>query len=437
MTAPRHRAPHWVLRLYCAAATAAAFAIRRHIERRLRIGKEDPARIGERFGRATQARPPGPLVWLHAASVGESLSLLPVLEIVVARWPGLALLMTTGTVTSARLMAERLPPGAIHQFVPLDRPDWVAAFLDHWRPDLAIRTESELWPAMLNAIETRSIPALLINARMSRRSARNWRCMPGLAGCLLRTFSLCLAQTDADAERFRALGARNVRCFGNLKFAAPPLPADAAALAALEKDCVGRPVWVGASTHPGEEERLAAAHEGVRRRLADALLILVPRHPERGPEIAAALRRAGHDAALDSANERPDRAIYVADGLGQLGVIYRLASVCFVGGSLVPHGGQNLLEPARLDCAILHGPHMDNFAEIAKELAEAGGSTLVHTEEALADTITALLTDDAMRARRCAAAARIAQGKTRVLEAVIDAIAPYLDRTAQDAAARA
>lgn len=433
MTAPPRRGPGLTLGLYCAASTAGGAVLRRYLDRRARIGKEDPERVGERFGLASRARPSGPLVWLHAASVGESISFLPLVETIAERWPQLNRLITTGTVTSARLMADRLPAGVIHQFAPMDRPGWVGAFLDHWRPDLAIRIESELWPATIDAVDARAIPALLINGRMSRRSFRNWRRLPGLARRLLRTFALCLAQTEDDAERLRTLGARDVRCLGNLKLAAPELPCDAAALDLLAKRCAGRPVWMGASTHEGEEARLAAAHAALRTGLPEALLILVPRHPERGPEIASTLREAGHAVALRSAKEAPDTEIYIADGLGELGMFYRLAGVGFVGGSLVPHGGQNLLEPARLDCAVLHGPHMANFEEIAAEMVRAGGSIQVETDEALKNAVASLLTDESMRFRSCNAAAEVAQGKARILDAVVDEIAPHLDKAAQGA----
>ncbi len=433
MTAPHRRGPGLTLGLYRAASTAGGTVLRRYLDRRVRIGKEDPERVGERFGIASRARARGPLVWLHAASVGESISFLPLVETIAERWPRLNQLVTTGTVSSARLMADRLPAGAVHQFAPVDRPGWVRTFLDHWRPDVAIRIESELWPATIDAMDARSIPALLINGRMSRRSFRNWRRLPGLARRLLRTFALCLAQTEDDAERFRRLGARDVRCLGNLKLAAPELPFDAAALDVLAEKCAGRPVWMGASTHEGEEARLAAAHAAIRTRLPEALLILVPRHPDRGPEIASTLRESGHAVALRSANEAPDADIYVADGLGELGMFYRLAGVGFVGGSLVPHGGQNLLEPARLDCAILHGPHMANFEEIADEMVRAGGSVRVETDEALINAVTSLLTDGSARSRSCDAAAAVARGKARILDAVADEIAPYLDKAARSA----
>ncbi len=433
MTASDRRGPGLTLHLYRAASTAGGGVLRRYLDRRARIGKEDPERVGERFGIASRARPPGPLLWLHAASVGESISFLPLVETIGERWPRIGQLITTGTVSSARLMADRLPDGAIHQFAPVDRPGWVGAFLDHWRPDLAIRIESELWPATIDAVDARSIPALLINGRMSPRSFRNWRRLPGLARRLLRTFALCLAQTEDDAARFRSLGARDVRCLGNLKFAAPGLPCDAEALDLLAKRWAGRPVWLGASTHEGEEVRLAAAHAAIRTRVPDALLVVVPRHPERGPEIASTLRDEGHGVALRSAKEVPDTEIYVADGLGELGMFYRLAGVGFVGGSLVPHGGQNLLEPARLDCAILHGPHMANFEEIAREMVEAGGSIQVETDEALGNTVASLMIDESMRSRSCESAAAVAQGKARILDAVVDEIAPYLDKAAQGA----
>ena len=433
MTAPNRRGSGLTLGLYRAASTAGGIVLQRYLDRRARVGKEDPARIGERLGRASRPRPAGPLVWLHAASVGESISFLPLVEEIVGRWPGLNQLVTTGTATSARLMADRLPPGVIHQFAPVDRPGWVRGFLDHWRPDLAIRIESELWPATVDEVNARSIPALLINGRMSRRSFRNWRRLPGLARRLLRTFSLCLAQTEDDAGRFRALGAREVRCLGNLKLAAPELPFDPDALETLKARCAERPVWVGASTHDGEETRLAAAHTAIRNRLPRALLILVPRHPERGPEIAAALRSEGRAVALRSANEAPDGEIYVADGLGELGTIYRLAAVGLIGGSLVPHGGQNLLEPARLDCAILHGPHMANFAEIADEMARSGGAIQVESVQAIGDAVMDLLSDERLRSRTCKAAAAVAQGKARILDAVVDEIAPFLDKAVQGA----
>lgn len=421
------------LALYRGAAAAAGPIVRRHLRRRLRAGKEDPARLGERFGRPSAARPDGALVWIHAASVGEAVSVLPLIDRLRER-AGPGLLMTTSTVTSARLLAERLPPEAVHQFAPIDRPGWVRAFLDHWRPGLALRVESELWPATLGALAARGIPTVLVNARLSPRSFRGWRCFLPASRALLGGFALCLARSEADAARLRALGAREVRCLGDLKDAAPPLPADAAMLAALRRQAAGRRVWLAASTHPGEEEAAARAHAAVRRAVPDALLVVVPRHPERGPGIARALAASGRDVRLKSRGDRAGGEIYVADGLGELGLYFRLAEIVFMGGSLVARGGQNPLEPARLGCAILHGPHMENFAETAAALA--GAARVVAGPDALAAALAELFADDALRARLAVRAAAVAErGGHGVLDRVAAALAPFVDDLAADAAA--
>lgn len=421
------------LALYRGAAAAAGPIVRRHLRRRLRAGKEDPARLGERFGRPSAPRPDGALVWIHAASVGEAVSVLPLVDRLRGR-AGLGLLMTTSTVTSARLLADRLPAEAVHQFAPIDRPGWVRAFLDHWRPGLALRVESELWPATLGALSARGIPAVLVNARLSPRSFRGWRCFPPAGRALLGAFALCLARSEADAARLRALGARKVRCLGDLKEAAPALPADAAALAALRRQAAGRRVWLAASTHPGEEEAAAQAHAAVRRAVPDALLVVVPRHPERGPGVARALAASGRDVRLKSRGDRAGGEVYVADGLGELGLYFRLAEIVFMGGSLVARGGQNPLEPARLGCAILHGPHMENFAETAAALA--GAARVVAGPDALAAALAELFADDALRARLAARAAAVAErGGRGVLDRVADALAPFVDDLVADAAA--
>jgi 3-deoxy-D-manno-octulosonic-acid transferase len=413
-----------MLALYRALTDAGLPLIRLALARRMRRGREDAARFAERMGVASLPRPDGILVWIHAASVGESLSVLTLIERLV-RERHVSVLVTTGTLTSARLLAERLPEGAIHQYVPVDRAAWVARFLDHWRPDLALWVESEFWPNMLGAIAARRIPAVLVNARLSPRSFRRWRRMPATIKTLLSTFALCLAQSEDDARSLIALGAKNVRVPGNLKFAAAPLPCDAAELARLEAALGTRPRWLAASTHEGEEEMVAAARRN------GALAIVVPRHPQRGPEIAAALRAKGHRVALRSQGAALDGAdFYVADTMGELGLFFRLAPVAFVGGSLVPHGGQNLLEPVRLGAAVLHGPHMTNFRDIAREMDEAGGALTVTDAASLGAAVDGLLADRARRTRMVEAAARIAAGKDRVLDEIMAALVPFLDARA-------
>jgi 3-deoxy-D-manno-octulosonic-acid transferase len=405
--------------------------LRWNLRRRVGQGKEIAARLPERFGQGA-ARPAGALFWLHAASVGETLSLLPVLEAMAGRAPGLHLLLTTGTVTSAALLEQRLSPElrprVTHRFVPLDVPGWVARFLDGWRPDAAAFVESELWPNLLHAAAQRGVPLALVNARLSSRSARRWRQLaPGLARRLLGGFRLVLAQSPGDAERLAALGAR-AACWGNLKDAAPPLPVDEDALTGLRAVLGGRPVWLAASTHPGEEAQVLAAHRGAA--LPGLLTIIVPRHPERGAAVAAEAAAAGFAVARRSLGEAPgaETEVYLADTLGELGLFYRLAPVALVGGSLVPHGGQNPLEPARLGCAIVLGPHHWNFAEPVARLSAAGGVLAVADTAALAATLKDVLTnpgrgENVAKTAAIAAAAAVATDTAlpgRVAEALLE-----------------
>ena len=391
-------------------------------------GKEHPERFRERMGRPRRARPGGALVWVHAASVGEAQSVLPLIERLLARLPAAHVMVTSGTVTSAQLMEQRLPARAFHQFVPVDCQPWVQRFFDSFRPDLALWVESELWPALLSGTARRGVPAVLLNGRMSERSFRRWRRIPGTARHLLRPFDFVMAQSAGDGERFRRLGAARVETPGNLKLAAAPLPADPAALAAVGRAIGGRPVWLAASTHPGEEAAVAQAHRAVRRQAGDALLILVPRHPERGPTIAEDLRSAGHAVGTRSAGDMPagEMEIYLADTLGELGLFYRAAPVAFVGGSLAPHGGQNLFEPAQLDCAILHGPHIGNFAGIAGALQAAGASETVASADALAQAVCRLLGDPAECRDRAARAARAVEDSAGILDRAMALLEPYL-----------
>jgi 3-deoxy-D-manno-octulosonic-acid transferase len=416
------------LDLYRFATVAAAPAAHGLLALRRMRGKEDAARVSERLGIAQLPRPEGKLVWLHAASVGEAQSSLALIDRLLGLNPKLAVLVTTGTVTSAQLMAERLPPRAFHQFVPVDRPAWVRRFLDHWRPDLALWIESELWPNLVLETASRQVPMVLINARMSDRSFASWQRWPTVIRPLLRCFRRVLAQSEADAARFRTLGARDAFATGSLKYDAAPLPADTAELDRIERAIGARVHWLAASTHPGEEAKIAEAHRALARRHPTLLTVLVPRHPARGGEIAAQLRALGFSVALRSRAEpiAPTTEIYLADTMGELGLFYRLASIVFVGGSLVPKGGQNPLEPARLGCAILYGPHMDNFRAIAGDLIEAGAAEEVRSAAGLADAVSTLLDDEGLRERRCAAARRTTDAGGGVIENVLAALAREL-----------
>ncbi|WP_237477742.1 3-deoxy-D-manno-octulosonic acid transferase [Lichenibacterium dinghuense] len=394
---------------------------------RLRAGKEDAARIGERLGRASRPRPAGPLVWLHGASVGEGVSLLPLVDALLAR--GFGVLVTTGTVNSARVLAPRLPAGALHQFVPLDLPGAVRRFVAHWRPDLAVLAESELWPNLVEALHRAAVPLALVNARMSERSARRWTRAPGFIGALLERTALCLCQTEADAERFRALGAGRVAVTGLLKYDVPPPAADAEALAAFAAAVGPRPLWVAASTHEGEEAALLDAHALLRRDVPEALTVIAPRQPRRGPALLADAQRRGIACAARSRGQAPGAAtaLYVADTLGELGLWYRAAGLVFVGNSLcLPGGGQNPIEPARLGCALLHGPRTANFSDVYPALDAAGGAAEVGDAAHLAEAVATLLGDPAQLRLMARAAAETVEARCGATARTMAALSPYL-----------
>jgi 3-deoxy-D-manno-octulosonic-acid transferase len=416
-----------ILLLYRLLTTLLAPLIRLTLAQRMRRGKEDAHRLPERMGIAARPRPPGTLVWLHAASVGEAVSMLPIIAALQAR-PGHTVLMTTGTVTSAAVMAERLPAGAIHQFVPVDRVAWARRFLDHWRPDLALWCESEFWPNLLLEIAARRIPAILLNGRVSDRSFARWRHLPGVIRPLLACFVLCLGQSERDAGRLTQLGARNTAFLGNLKFAAPPLHADRKALADLQEAAGDRPRWLAASTHDGEELLAGRLHRRLQPDFPGLLTIIVPRHPGRGDAIARELAAQGFRLAQRSKGGAiaPGVEIYLADSMGELGLFVRLAPLVFMGKSLIGQGGQNPLEPARLRASVLFGPHMANFIDIARRMREAGAATQVADEGELAKALSARLADAEMARREGEAAQFFASHEDGVLPAVIGAIDAWL-----------
>jgi 3-deoxy-D-manno-octulosonic-acid transferase len=418
--------------LYRGLTAAATPLVLVYLKARRRRGKEDAERFAERLGIAGRERPAGPLVWFHAASVGEATSVQALIERVLQERPGLEILITTGTVAAARLLESRLPEGAYHQFVPADLPQAVSRFLDHWRPDLAVWVESELWPNLVLMTRRRNIPMLLLNARLSARSHAHWRNWPGLSQPMLAAFSLCLAQDEVQGARFRELGAARVASVGDLKAAAKELPADPDAVAQLRRQIDARPVWLAASTHHGEDEIAAAVH----RRLAAAhpglLTIVAPRHPVRGDRIAGMARAQGLRVARRSRGDPipGDTDFYLADTFGELGVLYGLAGVAFIGGSLVDKGGHNPFEAARLDCAILLGPHTANCAAMTDALIAAEAAETVVDADSLAAAVSRLLADPALRSRRARSAARVAAAGLGTLDAVLERLAPWLDRLA-------
>jgi 3-deoxy-D-manno-octulosonic-acid transferase len=396
--------------------------------RRIR-GKENSGRFKERFGQSSLVRPYGTLIWIHAASVGESLSILPLIERLAGENQDLNILVTTGTVSSARLMGDRLPAGAFHQFVPVDHILFVRRFLDHWRPDLVLWVESEFWPNMITEVEGRNINMVLINGRVSQKSFAGWQKFNSLIRSLLSSFDLCLGQSDIDVTRLRQMGAKSIKCVGNLKFSSLPLPFNKADFLKITKSIGNRPVWLAASTHAGEEEIAIQVHQRLKDLYADLLTIIVPRNPKRGKKIAFQIRRQGINVTLRSSGDpiSTESEIYVGDTMGEMGLFLRIASIVFIGKSLVPLGGQNPLEAARLNCAIIHGPYMKNFEEISILLKKANASKQVLNSEDLISSIKKLIEDTTYCKNIAAAAKAVVDNESGVLDSVQTELKPFID----------
>jgi 3-deoxy-D-manno-octulosonic-acid transferase len=420
-----HRLP-LALRAYQFASRAATPLAPWLLAERLNRGREHPIRLAERRGEASLPRPAGPLVWVHGASVGEMLAVVPLIERIQAR--EISVLVTSGTVTAAALADQRLPTGVMHQFVPLDVPKFVDRFFDHWRPDLALFVESDLWPNLILACSERKIPLTIVNGRVSERSFGRWRLAPGAIAALLGRFDLCLAQSSDNAQRFSLLGAPRTISTGNLKLDVPAPPADVPTLNRFKALIGLREVVAAASTHPGEETAVIAAHRRLRAKVPNLLTVIAPRHPARGESIAEIGKVAGVTVGLRSRGELPKRDVdvYITDTVGELGLVYRIAPIVFMGGSLATHGGQNPIEAIRLGAAVLHGPCVWNFAEIYSTLDKAHGAEVVVDEETLTSRLGAWLADPAARAAVVNAATRTMDTLGGALERTLTALDPYL-----------
>jgi 3-deoxy-D-manno-octulosonic-acid transferase len=398
------------------------------LRRRARAGKEDAGRLAERLGRSALARPDGPLVWLHGVSVGESLSLLPLIEALRMRRPDLTFLVTSGTVTSAEVLTRRLPPGVIHQFAPVDAPGAAARFLDHWRPGAALLVESELWPNLIVASGRRGVRLALLSARMTQASADGWARAPATAQALLRAFDLILPQDTETEARLTRLGA-DLGPHLNLKLVGNAPPVDGAVVAALKAGAGGRKIVLAASTHPGEEPLIAEAFRAATQDGPPALLIVAPRHPDRGPQIAADLESAGFTVARRAAGQalQPATTAYVADTLGELGAFYAAADAVVMGGSFVEGvGGHNPLEAARLGVAIVTGPHTYNAGAIYGEMFADAAAIEAADPAALARHIRGLLANPVIARRVGEAASDYAGRQGAAFEAALALIEPLL-----------
>ncbi|MEE2694683.1 MAG: 3-deoxy-D-manno-octulosonic acid transferase [Pseudomonadota bacterium] len=382
-----------MIRLYAAATVLALPLVRLIMWRRLKQGKEDGQRLGERFGLASAPRPIGPIIWVHAASVGETVSVMPLVGRLLADFPLASVLITTVTRSSAEMLEKDLSDRLLHQFVPIDRPGEINSFLDYWNPDAAIWIESELWPNLLTAAQGRGVPSVLVQGRISEKSFRRWWFLRALVRPLLAGFSRVLVQTAGDADRFRTLGALEPVVTGTLKYSSPPLKINKIKLAQINSRLENRSCWVAASVHPGEFSMLCEAHAVLRERFPNLLTIIVPRHPIAGASIEKTLLDSGILVAVRSREEEitEETEIYIGDSFGELGIFYDICPIAFIGGSLIPHGGQNPLEAIRLGCVAVVGPHMFNFSQIVSDLASGGALVSVGSGVSLAHEISKFL----------------------------------------------
>lgn len=416
-----------MLTAYRLAGAAAYPVIGGYVAWRASKGKEEHSRRRERYGRAGQPRPDGPLIWLHAASVGETIAVVPLIERLLGH--GINIVLTTGTVTSAQVARERLGDRIIHQYVPLDLKPAVSRFLDHWSPDLAVMAESEIWPMTILELGARRVPQVLVNGRLSDRSFASWQKRSYLAEALFENLSHVIAQSDVDAERFRQLGARPVTVSGNLKGDTVEPPVDEAELARIRGEIGRRKVWAAVSTHDGEEAAAIEVHRLLRTRHPDILTIIVPRHPERADAVAAACAEAGLSVARRSARDTiaPGTGIFLGDTIGEMGLYLRLTEIAFVGRSLTGKGGQNPLEPAMLDTAVLSGRNVQNFREAYQKLAASGAARFVKDQQVLAGAVNYLLTNDAERIKMMQAGRRTVDGMRGALTRTLQTLEPYVN----------
>ena len=404
--------------------------IRRYIEKRKKMGKEDVKRFNERVGRTTKPRPAGRLIWLHGASVGEAISMLPLINRLLEIYPDAHVMVTTGTTTSAEVMAKRLPERAFHQYLPIDNPVFAARFIRHWQPTIALWFESEFWPGMLSTIKRRNIPLILINGRISNKSFKRWQQFDFVIKEILDCFTACLGQSEEDAYRLRALGAKDAMCLGNLKYAGLPIPVDEEKKKEIQDEIGERPVWLVSSTHSDEEAKigrylkeLSAKHEGL-------LTIIAPRHPTRGVEIRDILQdKYQLKTALRSANEKiqPETEVYIADTIGEMGIWYELCPIVFIGGSLIPHGGQNFMEPSRCRDAVIVGPHMHNFTDAMNRAKRADGIIQVDETVDLIDMVDQLLSNKELLEAKRSLAYNWATSEAKVLDGIAEKIQGYME----------
>lgn len=395
-----------------------------YIRKRKKERKEHPTRFNERLGNYKMPRPQGKLYWMHGASVGESVSMLPLIDKLLKEDPELSILVTTGTLTSAEIMAKRLPKRAFHQFIPFDVPAFAQKLIKHFKPDAVLWFESELWPSLLSEIKKAKIPLVLVNGRISDKSFETWKKFKFVSKELLGCFSLCLGQSEQDKNRLILLGAPKADCVGNLKFAGMPLPVDENKMNVLKEQIGDRPVFLLSSTHNDEEERFALYLPWLKDNVNRVLTIVAPRHPNRGDDIVRMYRSRNFNVAQRSREEdiTPETDIYVADTIGEMGLWYALSAISFIGGSLIPHGGQNFMEAARDKNAVLVGPNMQNFVEMMNRARFYDAVYQVGSVEDAVEEVITLFRDENLLRERQQKAYLWTQKEEAVLDGIVNAL---------------
>jgi len=374
-----------LLKLYNILITLLSFIAKPYLLYRVKQCKEDPKRLNERFGRTKLKRPDGKLIWCHVASVGEAISVKPLITEIEQEFPQIHILITSGTLTSSRMINSFYSASVIHQFLPFDHRIWINQFLNHWRPNLILWTESEIWPNFMLAIRKKRIPSYLINARISKNSFKNWSKTPKLFDFLLRTFKLCFPQNSETEKYLKSFNMPNIKFIGNLKLSAPPLPVDTSQYEHYRHKFKNKHIYLLASSHPGEEELFFKIHKSILKTNKNTLLIIAPRHPNRGTEIATlAQEKFKFNVNLKTSKEliTSETNLYIADTIGELGLFYQLADIVFIGGSFIPHGGHNPLEACYFNCNIIFGKYMENFKDIALQLlANSAAKQFSHSKD--------------------------------------------------------
>ncbi len=403
----------------------------RKVAAKLRAYGLPDARVGERKGRASLPRPKARLIWFHAASVGESLSILTLINRLGELDPTLEFLITSGTPTSAELIEKRMPPRCRHQFPPLDHPAYVRRFLAHWKPDLAVLVESELWPNLIVQTRAAGCPLVLLNARLSAKSVASWQKRRDTAAFLLSQFSQFITQNQKTADNLRAIGAPadRIRPGSNLKALAAPPQVDADLLTQAQSDIGTRPIWIASSTHEGEEEPVITAHQRLLKNHPTLCLVLIPRHPERGDTVEQMLRDAGLSTARRSHGENATEQtqVYLADTLGETGTWYALSPLVFLGGSLLEIGGHNPFEPAHHGCAVATGPGTFNFAETYDDMIADGAACEIQDADTLAAQIDNWLNDAVALSKACTAARTFISHQSDLLDQTADLLLSQLN----------